>query len=56
MKKYSMIQIDADLHATLKEFCNKRGYKIGGLVESLIKDKIDTQKNSLPKKILSAKI
>jgi len=56
MKKYSMIQIDAELHSSLKEFCNQRGYKISGLVESLIKDKIEISKNSLPKKILSAKI
>lgn len=56
MKKYSMIQIDADLHASLKNFCNQRGYKIGGLVESLIKDKIDTPKNSLPNRMLSTKI
>lgn len=56
MKKYSMIQIDAELHASLKDFCNQRGYKISGLVESLIKDKIETSKNPLPKKILAAKI
>ena len=51
-----MIQIDATLHASLKDFCNQRGYKISGLVESLIKDKIETSKNPLPKKVLSAKI
>jgi len=56
MKKYSMIQIDAELHSSLKEFCNQRGYKISGLVESLIKDKIETSKNPLPKKTLPAKI
>ena len=51
-----MIKIDAELHSSLKEFCTQRGYKISGLVESLIKDKIETSKNPLPKKILSAKI
>lgn len=56
MKKYAMIQIDAEIHSSLKEFCNNRGYKISGLVESLIKDKIISQKNPLPKKVLSAKI
>jgi len=56
MKKYAMIQIDAELHSSLKEFCKNRGYKISGLVESLIKDKIEPIQNTLPKKVLSTKI
>lgn len=56
MKKYAMIQIDAEIHATLKHFCNKRGYKISGLVESLIKDRIETSTKPLPKNVLSTKI
>jgi hypothetical protein len=56
MKKYSMIQIDSNLHTLLKEFCKKRGYKISGLVESLIKDKIESSTKPLPKNILPTKI
>ena len=56
MKKYAMIQIDAELHAVLKDFCKEKGYKIGGLIESLIKDRIESSKKSLPKKVLSTKI
>jgi hypothetical protein len=56
MKKYAMIQIDAELHASLKDFCKEKGYKIGGLIESLIKDRIESSKKSLPKKVLSTKI
>jgi hypothetical protein len=56
MKKYAMIQIDADMHTILKNFCKERGYKISGLVESLIKDKIESSKKPLPKNILSTKI
>ena len=39
-KKYAMIQIDAEVHQVLKEFCKERGYKINGLVETLIKEKV----------------
>ena len=56
MKKYAMVQIDADLHASLKYFCKEKGYKIGGLIESLIKDRIESSKKPLPKAILTTKI
>jgi hypothetical protein len=56
MKKYSMIQIDAELHYSLKKFCKERGYKISGLVESLVKDKIESVTKPLPKNVLSTKI
>lgn len=52
MKKYAMIQIDAEIHQLLKEFCKEKGYKINGLVETLIKEKVQaikpTPKNVLP--------
>ena len=35
-----MIQIDADVHSMLKEFCKEKGYKLNGLVEALIKEKV----------------
>ena len=55
MKKYAMIQIDADVHQLLKEFCKEKGYKISGLVETLIKDKVSSIKKPLPKNVLTAK-
>lgn len=50
-----MIQIDAETHSMLKDFCKERGYKISGLVESLIKDKINSSTKPLPKNVLSTK-
>ena len=55
MKKYAMIQIDAEVHSLLKDFCKERGYKISGLVETLIRDKIKTSTKPLPKNVLSTK-
>lgn len=52
MKKYSMIQIDAEVHQMLKEFCKEKGYKINGLVETLIKEKIESIKKVSPKNVL----
>lgn len=51
MKKYAMIQIDADVHLMLKEYCKEKGYKLNGLVEALIKEKVlpkPQPKNILP--------
>ena len=48
-----MIQINADVHSELKEFCKKKGYKISGLVESLIKERIESS-NPKPKRVLSS--
>jgi hypothetical protein len=52
MKKYAMIQIDADVHQLLKEFCKERGYKISGLIETLIKEKVESSKKTPPKNVL----
>jgi hypothetical protein len=52
MKKYAMIQIDADVHQLLKEFCREKGYKISGLIETLIKEKVESSKKTPPKNIL----
>ena len=35
-----MIQIDAEVHLMLKECCKEKGYKLNGLVEALIKEKV----------------
>jgi len=52
MKKYAMIQIDAEIHRVLKEFCKEKGYKINGLVETLIKEKVQSLNKTTPKNIL----
>ena len=52
MKKYAMIQIDAEVHQTLKEFCKEKGYKINGLVETLIKEKVHSLNKTTPKNVL----
>jgi hypothetical protein len=52
MKKYAMIQIDAEIHQLLKDFCKQKGYKINGLVETLIKEKVESVKKIPPKNIL----
>jgi len=52
MKKYAMIQIDADIHLALKEFCKEKGYKINGLVETLIKEKVQSLNKTTPKNVL----
>jgi len=52
MKKYAMIQIDAEIHLALKEFCKEKGYKINGLVETLIKEKVQSLNKTTPKNVL----
>ena len=52
MKKYAMIQIDAEIHQSLKEFCKEKGYKINGLVETLIKEKVQSLNKTTPKNVL----
>jgi hypothetical protein len=52
MKKYAMIQIDADVHQLLKDFCKDKGYKISGLIETLIKEKVESSKKTPPKNVL----
>ena len=52
MKKYAMIQINAEIHQVLKEFCKEKGYKINGLVETLIKEKVQSLNKTTPKNIL----
>ena len=53
MKKYAMIQIDSEIHQILKEFCKEKGYKINGLVETLIKEKVESSKKTPPKNVLA---
>ena len=44
MKKYTTLQIKKDTHELLQEYCKKHGYKLSGLVESLIKQKVGNPK------------
>ena len=52
MKKYAMLQIDAEVHQLLKSFCKEKGYKMNGLVESLIKEKVSPNVKPLPSNVL----
>jgi len=36
-KRYSMIQIESELHEQLKKFCKENGMTLGGLVSILIR-------------------
>jgi predicted HicB family RNase H-like nuclease len=54
VKKYAMLQIDAEVHQMLKEFCKDRGYKMNGLVETLIKEKVSSIRVS-PTNVLRSK-
>lgn len=49
MKKqqYTTIQIKKETHILLQEFCKEHGYKLSGLVESLINQKISAPTNAL---------
>ena len=53
-KKYAMLQIDAEVHQLLKSFCKDKGYKMNGLVESLIREKVSPNK-TLPTNVLRSK-
>jgi hypothetical protein len=43
MKKYTTLQISKELHSELKDYCKKKGFKLSGLVETLIRNKIETK-------------
>jgi hypothetical protein len=43
-QKYTTIQIKKETHALLQEYCKERGFKLSGLVESLIKQKVNQPK------------
>ena len=53
-KKYAMLQIDAEVHQMLKEFCKDKGYKMNGLVESLIKEKVSPNVKPIPSNVLKS--
>lgn len=52
MSKYTTLQISKELHGELKEYCKKKGFRISGLVETLIRNKIQPPDQ---KKVLKVK-
>lgn len=49
MSKYTTIQIKKELYKELHDYCAERGYTKSGLIESLIKERINQPK---PKNVL----
>jgi hypothetical protein len=43
-QKYTTVQIKKETHELLQEYCKEHGYKLSGLIETLIKQKIQTPK------------
>ena len=39
-KKYGMVQLPEDVHARLKVYCDKYGFKIGSFVAALVRQAI----------------
>ena len=44
MSKYTTIQIKKETHVILQDYCKEHGYKLSGLVETLIKQRVSTPK------------
>jgi hypothetical protein len=42
--KYAMLQIKKETHELLKEYCEEHGFKMGSLVENLIKKHVGVTK------------
>jgi len=38
--KYAMLQIKKETHELLQDYCKEHGFKLSGLVESLIKQRV----------------
>ena len=47
MRKYTTIQIKKETHELLQDYCKEHGYKISGLVESMIKQRCQQPNNIL---------
>jgi hypothetical protein len=45
--KYAMLQIKKDTHEMLKTYCEEHGFKMGSLVENLIKKHIGVTKQTV---------
>lgn len=51
-QKYTTIQIKKETHDLLHEYCKEHGFKLSGLVESLIKQRVNQPK---PQNVLRVK-
>lgn len=39
-KKYAMVQLDAELHKALKDYCKGHGFQIKGFIQALIRQSL----------------
>lgn len=44
-KKYGMIQIPADVHERLRDFCKQYGFQMGGFTAALIRQALHNKQN-----------
>jgi hypothetical protein len=44
-KEYGMLMIPAEVHQMLKEYCDKHGFKMSGLVSALVRQTIYGKKD-----------
>lgn len=49
--EYSMLQIKKETHTLLKKYCEEHGFKMGSLVENLIKKHVNATKSPKVTKI-----
>jgi len=47
--EYSMLQIKKETHTLLKKYCEEHGFKMGSLVENLIKKHVNGTKPPVSK-------
>lgn len=52
--EYTTVQVRKSIHRELKEYCKEHGFKISGLIETLIRNKIKN-KSTDNKKVLKVK-
>jgi len=52
--KYVNIQMKREVHQELKEYANKNGYTISGLVERLVKKELNHKPTVDPNKVLKS--
>lgn len=42
---YKMVQMDAELHRYLKEYCQRHGFTMAGFIAALVRQAITNNKN-----------
>jgi hypothetical protein len=43
-EEYKMVQMDAELHRYLKDYCKQRGFTMSGLIASLVRQALANNK------------